>query len=338
MVIIFKPKASKKEIDHILEKLKELKLEPKVSQGIERTVIGVIGDEAKLRTQPLEVYPGVEKVIAVQEPYKMVSKEFHNKPSEIKLGKNIVVGGKKIVVMAGPCTIESKERLMYLAKHVKKKGAKFLRGGAYKPRTSPYDFQGLGEEGLKYLAQAKKATGLLVVTEMMDVRDLPLFEKYADVIQIGARNMQNYNLLKEVGKSKKPVLLKRGMANTIKDFLMAAEYIYSQGNHQVMLCERGIRTFETSTRFTLDIGSIPVLKEKTHLPVIIDPSHAAGKRAYVSAISRAAIAAGADGIIVEVHDKPEEAVCDGPQALLPKMYDELMVELKSIAQALGRDL
>ncbi|MCB9799700.1 MAG: 3-deoxy-7-phosphoheptulonate synthase [Candidatus Omnitrophica bacterium] len=338
MLIVLKKTATKKQADHILAEIKKLKLKPVVSKGVEKTVIGVIGDEAKLRTKPLEVFAGVERVIDVQTPFKMVSREDHRQTSEIKLGKNLTIGGKEIVVMAGPCTVENKKRLLSLAHSVKESGATVLRGGAFKPRTSPYDFQGLGETGLKYLKAAKKETGLLVVTEMMDVRDLPLFEKYADIIQIGARNMQNYNLLKEVGKSKKPVLLKRGMANTIKDFLMAAEYIYSQGNHSVILCERGIRTFETSTRFSLDIGSVPVLKSETHLPVVIDPSHPAGKRKYVAALAKAGIAAGADGIIVEVHDNPEEAVCDGPQALLPDMFETLMTDLRKIAQAIGRSL
>jgi 3-deoxy-7-phosphoheptulonate synthase len=274
----------------------------------------------------------------VQAPYKMVSRESRPNYSEIDVGQGIAIGGKRVVVMAGPCTVETKERLLNIANLVQGSGACILRGGAFKPRTSPYDFQGLGEKGLKYLEEARRRTGMLVVTEMMDVRDLPLFEQYADIIQIGARNMQNFNLLKEVGKSRKPVMLKRGMANTINEFLMAAEYIYAQGNHRVILCERGIRSFENTTRFTLDIGAIPVLKEKTHLPVVVDPSHAAGKRSYVAAMARAGIAAGADGLIVEVHDNPEEAVCDGPQALLPSMFDELMCELKDIAQALGRSL
>ncbi|HTL46616.1 MAG TPA: 3-deoxy-7-phosphoheptulonate synthase [Verrucomicrobiae bacterium] len=338
MIIVLKAEVTKKQVDHVVTKIKELKLKPVVSKGIERTIIGVIGDEAEVRLQPLEAFPGVEKVMDIQKPYKMVSRESRHQGSTFDLGKDVVIGGKKVVIMAGPCTVESQERIMKLARLMKKSGATVLRGGAFKPRTSPYDFQGLGEIGLKYLAAAKKATGLLIVTEMMDVRDLPLFERYADIIQIGARNMQNYNLLKEVGLSRKPILLKRGMANSIKEFLMAAEYIYSQGNHRVILCERGIRTFETTTRFTLDIGAVPVLKSETHLPVVIDPSHPAGKRAFVPALARAAVAAGADGLIVETHDKPEEAVCDGPQALLPEIFDELMKDLRNIARAIGRDI
>lgn len=338
MLIVLKKDVTKKQVDHIVKKLKEIKLRPMVSRGVERTVIGVIGDESRLRTQPVEAFPGVEKVMTVQTPYKMVSLENRNEPSIIKLGNGVEIGGKKIVVMAGPCTIETRKRTLDLAKIVKKYGATVLRGGAFKPRTSPYDFQGLGETGLKYMAEARKLTGLPVVTELMNLRDLPLFEKYADIIQIGARNMQNFDLLKELGKTRKPVLLKRGMANTIQDFLMAAEYIYSHGNHSVILCERGIRTFETATRFTLDIAAIPVLKTKTHLPIVIDPSHPAGKRAFVPALTRAAVAAGADGIIVEVHDNPEEAVCDGPQALLPAQFETLMGELRLIANAIGRTI
>jgi len=338
VVIVLKPEATKKQVDHILKKLKALKLKPMVSKGIERTIIGVIGDEAKLRLKPFEVFPGVDKVMPIQKPFKMVAKEFHEKPTQINLGNGVVIGGEKIVIMAGPCTVENQKRLLSIANKVKASGATLLRGGAFKPRTSPYDFQGLGKKGLQYLAEARKKTGMYVVTELMDSRDLPLFEKYADVIQIGARNMQNFNLLKEVGKSRKPILLKRGMANTIKDFLMAAEYIVSHGNHHVILCERGIRTFENTTRFTLDVGAVPVLKSMTHLPVVVDPSHPAGKREYVPALARAAVAAGADGLIIEVHDKPEEAMCDGAQALLPEMFDDLMVDLRNIARAIGREI
>jgi 3-deoxy-7-phosphoheptulonate synthase len=338
LIIVMKSGVTQQQIDHVLEKVKSLGLKPMVSQGIERTIIGVIGNEAELRVQPLEAFPGVERVMPVQTPYKMVSREFSQKDTVIPLGKGVEIGGRRIVVMAGPCTVETDERIVRIARLVQKAGAQLLRGGAYKPRTSPYDFQGLGEKGLEYLDHARHETGMLVVTELMDTRDLPLFEKYADVIQIGARNMQNFNLLKEVGKSKKPVLLKRGMANTIKDLLLAAEYVFTHGNHSVMLCERGIRTFEDTTRFTLDIGAIPVLKSLSHLPVVIDPSHPAGKRAYVPALAKAAVAAGADGLIIEVHDNPEEAVCDGPQALTPDMFTQLMGDLRKIAQAIGREI
>lgn len=330
--------ATPKQIDHVLEKVKSLGLKTMVSQGVERTVIGVIGNEAQIRVQPLEAFPGVENVLPVQTPYKMVSREFSQKNTVVDLGGGVKVGGKKIVVMAGPCTVETEERLLRIAKTVQASGASVLRGGAFKPRTSPYDFQGLGEQGLEYLETARKKTGMLIVTEIMDLRDLPIFERVADVIQIGARNMQNFNLLKEVGRSKKPVLLKRGMANTIKDFLMAAEYIFAHGNHKVILCERGIRTFEDATRFTLDISAVPVIKSLSHLPIMIDPSHPAGKRLFVPALAKAAVAAGADGLIVEVHDNPEEAVCDGPQSLLPDQFHELMAELKRIAHAIGREI
>jgi len=338
LIIILKKNATKKQIEHIVEKVKSLNLKPVVSEGGERKIIGVIGNEAKLRVQPLEAFPGVESVMQVQTPFKMVSREFSRKDTKISLGPNVVIGGKRIVIMAGPCTVENQTRLLSIARAARKGGASILRGGAFKPRTSPYDFQGLGEEGLKYLAEARKETGMLIVTEIMDIRDLPLFEKYADIIQVGARNMQNFNLLKELGSASKPILLKRGMASTIHDFLMAAEYIYSHGNHKVILCERGIRTFENSTRFTLDISAIPVVKALSHLPIMIDPSHPSGKRYIVPALAKAAIAAGADGLLIEVHDKPEEAMCDGPQALLPEMFSDLMGELRRIAEAVGREI
>ena len=338
MIIVLKPGATKKEIAHVEEKIRALGLKPMTSVGKERTIIGVIGEEDKARLQPFEAFPGVESVVPIQKPYKFVSKEFHKEPSVVKIAPGVEVGGEKIIIMAGPCTVESRERLLDIAKLVKKSGAKVLRGGAFKPRTSPYSFQGLKEKGMKFLAEAKKEAGLPIVTELMDPRDLHLFLKYADVIQIGARNMQNFELLKEVGKTKKPVLLKRGMANTIKDFLLSAEYIISEGNQNVMLCERGIRTFEDSTRFTLDISAVPVIKKLSHLPVVIDPSHCSGIWDYVAPLSKAAIAVGADGLIIEVHDDPEKAVCDGPQALKPAKFDILMKEMKLIAKAIGRSI
>jgi len=338
LIIVLKSSATKAQIDHVLAKVKELGLKPIPSKGVERTVVAVVGDEARLRVQPLEAFPGVERVMQIQKPYKMVARESHGRNSIVKLGNGVEIGGKKIIVMAGPCTVESEKRLCQIAKLVKKAGASLLRGGAFKPRTSPYDFQGLGEAGLQYLKEAKAKTGLLVVSELMDVRDVPLFNEYVDVVQIGARNMQNFNLLKELGKIKKPILLKRGMASTIKEFLMAAEYVYAHGNHSVILCERGIRTFDDSMRFTLDIGAVPVLKSLSHLPVVIDPSHPSGKRLYVPALAKAAVAAGADGLIIEVHDQPELALCDGAQALMPKMFDNLMKEMRKIATAVGRTL
>lgn len=338
MIIVLRPDATKQQVKHIVEKVKKLGLKPWVSQGVERTIIGVIGAEDVLRIQPLEVFPGVEKVMPILKPYKLVSRDFKKKDSVIALGDGIEIGANKIIIMAGPCSIEDKSLLIDIAKKVKAAGATVLRGGAFKPRTSPYAFQGLGEEGLKYLADAKNQTGLLVVTELMDLRELDLVEKYADIIQIGARNMQNFDLLKEVGKSKKPVLLKRGMANTIKELLMSAEYILSEGNFNVILCERGIRTFEDATRFTLDISAIPLIKNLSHLPCIVDPSHAVGKWALVPPCAKAAIAAGADGLLIEVHPDPEEAFSDGAQSLYPEKFDELMGDLRRIAEAVGRSI
>jgi len=337
MIIVLRPDATQKQINHIVGKVKALGLKPMVSKGVERTIIGVIGEEDILRVQPLEVFPGVEKVMPILAPYKLVSREFKKEDTVIDVG-GIKVGGKKVAVIAGPCSVESYDLLLTIAKEVKKAGATMLRGGAFKPRTSPYAFQGLGEEGLKYLQEVGKKTGLKVVTELMDVRDTNLVEKYADVIQIGARNMQNFNLLREVGLSKKPVLLKRGMMSTVKELLMSAEYILANGNFKVMLCERGIRTFEDSTRFTLDIAAIPVIKSLSHLPVIVDPSHSAGKWGLVAPLSKAAVAIGADGLIIEVHSQPEEAKSDGAQSLVPKNFAQLMEELEPITKAIGREI
>lgn len=337
MIIVLRPDATESQIKHLVGKVKSLGLKPMISKGIERTIIGVIGEEDILRVQPLEVFPGVEKVMPILAPYKLVSREFRHENTIVNIN-GVKVGGKKIIVMAGPCSVETRELLIQIAKSVKKSGAAVLRGGAFKPRTSPYSFQGLGEEGLKYLKEARVKTGLPVITEIMDVRDLPLIEKYADVLQVGARNMQNFNLLKEIGFSKKPILLKRGMSSTIKELLMSAEYILANGNFNVMLCERGIRTFEEETRFTLDLSAIPALKKLTHLPVIIDPSHGTGKWGYVSSMAKAAIAAGADGLLIEVHPKPEEAFSDGIQSLLPENFDKMMKELKNIAKVIGREI
>jgi 3-deoxy-7-phosphoheptulonate synthase len=338
MIIVMKGDATKKEIQHVEERIRALGLKPMLSVGKERSIIGVIGEEDKARLQPFEAYPGVESVMPIQKPFKFVSREFKKENTIVKIAPGVEVGGEKIVVMAGPCTVENHDRLLRIAKEVKKAGAKVLRGGAFKPRTSPYSFQGLGEQGMKYLFEAKKELGLPVITELMDPRDLPLFLKYADVIQIGARNMQNFQLLKDVGKTKKPILLKRGMANTVKDFLLSAEYIFSEGNHNVILCERGIRTFEDSTRFTLDISAVPVIKKLSHLPVVIDPSHCSGVWEYVAPLAKASVAVGADGLLVEVHDEPEKAVCDGPQALKPSKFEILMDELRVIAKAVDRSI
>ncbi|OQX54580.1 MAG: 3-deoxy-7-phosphoheptulonate synthase [Candidatus Omnitrophica bacterium 4484_213] len=341
MIIVLKPTATEKEIQHITEKVQSWGLKTIVSKGIERTIIGVIGEEDKLRVQPLEAFPGVEKVMPILKPYKLVSREFHPENSIISVsngGLREQIGGKRIVVMAGPCAIESYDNLLQTARAVKKAGVTILRGGAFKPRTSPYSFQGLGEEGLKYLKQVGKDVGLLTVTEVMDTRDVQLVEKYADILQIGARNMQNFNLLKEVGLSKKTVVLKRGLMSTINEWLMSAEYILSQGNSNVILCERGIRTFETATRNTLDISAIPIVKSLTHLPIIVDPSHASGSWKLIFPLSRAAVACGSDGLLIEVHPCPEEALSDGAQSLLPAKFEKLMEELKEFAEVAGREI
>lgn len=338
MIIVLRPDATEAQVNHIIDRVKKLGLTPLVSKGTERTIIGVIGPEDVLRVTPLEVFPGVETVMPVLAPYKLVSREFKKEPSVIDLGKGVKIGGEKLIVMAGPCAIENLETLFEVAKEVKKAGACVLRGGAFKPRTSPYTFQGLGEEGLKYLKKAGDELGLVTVTEVMDTRDVALVAKYADVLQIGARNMQNFNLLKEVGLTKKPVLLKRGLSSTIKELLMSAEYILAGGNFNVVLCERGIRTFEDSTRNTLDISAVPVVKQLSHLPIIIDPSHAAGKWGLVTPLARAAVAVGADGLIIEVHSHPEDAVSDGVQSLLPLNFSNLMQDLKTLAKAVGREI
>ena len=337
MIIVLKPDVTKKQFDHVLERIKALGLKPMVSKGTERTIIGVIGPEDALRVQPLEVIPGVEKVMAVLKPYKLVSREFKPQSSVIDVD-GVKIGGKELVVMAGPCSVENRQMLFDVAKAVKQAGAHVLRGGAFKPRTSPYSFQGLGEEGLKLLHEASKEFGMPVVTELMDARDLPLLEKYADIVQIGARNMQNFELLKEVGQGRKPVLLKRGLSATITEFLLAAEYILSQGNFKVILCERGIRTFEDQTRFTLDLNAVPVIKRLSHLPIIVDPSHGTGSWDYVAPMAKAAVAAGADGLMIEVHPNPEVALSDGPQSLLPKKFAVLVKELKQVARTVGRTL
>lgn len=338
MIIVLKPDATKKQIDYILERAKKLGLKPHISKGTERTIIGLIGPEDVLRVTPLEVFPGVEKVMPVLAPYKLVSREFQQRDTVVKLTPKIKVGDKKIVVIAGPCAIENYDLLFEIAKKIKAAGATILRGGAYKPRTSPYTFQGLGEKGLKYLQQVGKELNMPTLTEVMDTRDVELVSKYSDMLQIGARNMQNFNLLKEVGQTKKPVLLKRGLSSTVKELLMSAEYILSAGNFNVILCERGIRTFEDATRNTLDISAIPVIKNLSHLPVIVDPSHACGKWGLVSPLSKAAVAVGSDGLLIEVHTKPEEALSDGGQSLIPQRFEKLIKELRDIAKAVGRDI
>jgi len=338
MIIVLRPDATEKQIDHIIERVQKLGLKPMVSKGAERTIIGVIGPEDILRVTPLEIFPGIEKVMPVLAPYKLVSREFKRQDSLIDLGKGVKIGGKKIIVMAGPCAVEKLDLLFKIAQEAKKAGASVLRGGAFKPRSSPYSFQGLGEEGLKYLKQVGDQLKLVTVTEVMDPRDVGLVAKYADILQIGTRNMQNFNLLKEVGQTKKPVVLKRGLSSTIKELLMSAEYILSAGNFNVILCERGIRTFEEATRNTLDISAVAVVKQLSHLPIIVDPSHAAGKWNLVSSLAKAAVAGGADGLLVEVHTDPENALSDGAQSLLPGNFSAMMSQLRKIAKAVERDI
>jgi 3-deoxy-7-phosphoheptulonate synthase len=337
MIIVLKPNTSKDDIDNILKKLFDYGFETYVSEEMERTIIGAIGDERALRDKPLTSLPGVEKVIPILKPFKLVSQEFKPEPTTLNI-KGIKIGGKHIVVMAGPCSVESRDSLFEIAERVYASGARILRGGAFKPRTSPYAFQGLGEEGLKYLREAADEFGMLVITELMDPRDLELILKYTDIIQIGARNMQNFRLLKEVGKVKVPVMLKRGLCATIKEFLMAAEYVASGGNNEIILCERGIRSFDNETRNTLDLSAVPVIKSQSHLPIIIDPSHGTGRRDCILPMSQAAIAAGADGLMVEVHTNPAEALSDGDQSIVPEDFDILMKRIKIIAATLERHI
>jgi len=337
MVIVMRSGASPQEIEQVAQKITAYGLTPHVSRGVERTIIGAIGDERILREVALEALPGVEKVLPILKPFKLASRDFKAESSVIPVN-GVEVGGERLAVIAGPCSVEGREMILEVARTVKGAGARLLRGGAFKPRTSPYTFQGLGEEALRYLAEAREATGLPIVTELMDPRDVPLVLKYADCIQIGARNMQNFRLLKEVGSHRKPVLLKRGMSSSIKELLMSAEYILSEGNYNVILCERGIRTFEDFTRNTLDLSAVPALKSLTHLPVIVDPSHATGKWDLVAPMALAAVAAGADGLMVEVHPKPEDALSDGPQALVPKRFARLMADLATLAPVVGRAL
>ena len=337
MIIVLKPNITEEQIQHIEDRIKKLGLKPVLSKGIERSLIGVIGEEDKLRITPLEAIEGVEKVMAVLKPYKLASRDFKKESSVVEI-KNVKVGGKSLAIIAGPCSVESIDLLSKVGHLIKESGANILRGGAFKPRTSPYSFQGLGEEGLKYLKEVGLKEDLPIVTEVMNIKQIAMVDKYADAFQIGARNMQNFDLLKEVGKTKKPVVLKRGMSATIKDLLMSAEYILSEGNMNVILCERGIRTFEDATRNTLDLSAVAVIKQLSHLPVIVDPSHATGKWELVAPMSLAAIAAGCDGLMIEVHTNPEEALSDGSQSLKPKKFDELMKMTKKIAEAVGRSV
>jgi 3-deoxy-7-phosphoheptulonate synthase len=331
-IIVLRPGATTKDLRYIVNKLQDKGFKANISKGTERTVIGVIGDTSKITEDESNAFAsmsGVEKIHRIIQPFKLASRDFKSRDTTIRIGKN-TIGGKKIHIIAGPCAVENLPTLLTIAKEVNKAGATFIRGGA--------SFQGLGEDGLKYLAEAREKTGMPVVTELMDPRDIDVILKYADVIQIGARNMQNFRLLQEVGSHDKPVLLKRGLSATIKDLLMASEYIMAQGNHKVILCERGIRTFETATRNTLDLNAVPVLKNLSHLPVLVDPSHGAGKWDLVAPMAKASIASGADALMIEVHSKPEEALSDGEQSLKPDKFRILMKELKAVAKAVGRTI
>jgi 3-deoxy-7-phosphoheptulonate synthase len=338
MMIVMKEGASQEEIDAVLRRVESVGAQAHLSQGELVTVIGAIGDRERVANLELDGYPGVDHMVPITKPYKLASTQFRKgERSVLDIGGR-KVGGPHFMTIAGPCTVEGREMMLETARAVKDAGAQLLRGGAYKPRTSPYSFQGLGGEGLRLLAEAKEETGMPIVTECMDVRDLDAVSEVADVIQLGARNMQNYTLLTEVGRTGIPVLLKRGLTATLEELLMAAEYILKEGNENVMLCERGIRTFETSYRFTLDLMAVPVLKELSHLPVIVDPSHAAGKRDLVLPLSLAAAAAGADGIIVETHPEPEAAICDGPQALIADEFEGYLRQVEAAAALAGKEV
>jgi 3-deoxy-7-phosphoheptulonate synthase len=346
MIIVMKPHATSDQTEHVFERVRELGYQVHPIYGEQRTVIACVGDErGKARLQALELVDGVESVVPILKPYKLASTDWKQQRSKISLFRDAengpspaVIGNNHFVVMAGPCSVESKEQILTSARQVKAAGAQVLRGGAYKPRSSPYSFQGLEEEGLKLLAEARDATGLYIITEVITPTDVPIVSDYADILQVGARNMQNFSLLKEVGKARKPVLLKRGMASTLKDLLLSAEYIMSMGNYDVILCERGIRTFEDYTRNTCDLSAVPALHELSHLPVVVDPSHGTGVRSLVTPMAKAAVAAGADGLIIEVHPNPEEAFSDGAQSLLPGQFEELMTWVKKLVQVEGKEM
>ena len=338
MIIVLKSGIGDRDVDDICRRVTEMGYAPHVIRGEFKTIVAAVGEE---RGRPdlrlLEAVEIVESVMPVQQPFKLASREVRQEPSEVRVN-GVVIGGKDIVVMAGPCSVESEAQVLEVADRVKESGARILRGGAFKPRTSPYAFQGLKEQGLKYLAEARKRTGLPVVTEVLETESVEMVAEYSDILQIGARNIQNFTLLRRVGEMGKPVLLKRGMATSIQEFLLSAEYILAAGNPNVILCERGIRTFETSTRFTLDLNAVPVLKKLSHLPVVVDPSHGTGHWDLVAPMAKGAVACGADGLIIEVHPKPEEALSDGPQSLKPDKFGKLMSELRPLAEVLGRSL
>lgn len=337
MIIVMKPKAKPESIQQIKALIESKGLDAHISAGKEVTIIGVVGDKSKLQDQNLEIFEDVDKIVAVTESYKLANRKFHPEPSIVKVG-NVEIGGDTLVIMSGPCAIESKEQLLSTAHAIKKAGAQILRGGAYKPRTSPYAFQGLEEEGLKYMKEARDETGLPVICEVTSLSAIEAAVKYVDMLQIGARNMQNFYLLKEAGKSGLPVLLKRGLSATIDEWLNASEYIIAEGNPNVVLCERGIRTFETATRNTLDISAVPVIKEKSHLPIIVDPSHATGVRGYVKPLAMGAVAVGADGLMIETHPNPSVALSDGPQSLTFDQFEALTKELRPLAALMNKKL
>ena len=336
MVVIMKLKHTHEELENAIRAMEAGGVRVMVSRGTETTILGAEGDAGGLDQEMLGQLPGVERVMRVGEPYKKANRKYHPDDSVVSMGGGVTVGGKKLAVIAGPCSVESREQMIAVAEAVKASGAAALRGGAYKPRTSPYSFQGKGVEGIRLLMEAREAAGLPIVTELMSADQLPLFEETVDVIQIGARNMQNFDLLKKVGRAKKPVLLKRGLSSTIEEWLMSAEYIMSEGNDQVILCERGIRTFETYTRNTLDLSAVLAVKQLSHLPVVVDPSHACGRAWMVERMALAAVAAGADGLLIEVHNDPANALCDGAQSVTPAQFGEIMKKLEVMAACVGR--
>ena len=337
MVVVMKPGTAKQDIDALVEKLKKMNLDVGITNGVGCTILGLVGDTTAVDMDKISINPHVERVMRVQEPYKKANRKFHPEDTVVTVG-NARIGGGNFSVIAGPCSVESEAQICAVAEDVKRSGAALLRGGAFKPRTSPYSFQGMGTAGLELLLEAKKKTGLPIVTEIMDPRMAELFEEEVDVVQVGARNMQNFELLKEVGKMSKPILLKRGLSNTYEEWIMSAEYIMAAGNENVILCERGVRTFETYTRNTLDVSAIPAVKQMSHLPVIVDPSHAAGMYWMVEPLALAAVAAGADGLIIEVHNDPAHAKCDGQQSLTPQKFDALMHKVSAMVDLVGKTL
>lgn len=336
MIVAMQPTATDEEVQQVIDHLVQMGFEIHRSTGVQRTVLGAVGARTDFDIRELELLPGVDQVHRISAPYKLAGRSFHPEGTVVKLRDGLEIGSDKVAVMAGPCSVESRDQIFRAAEQVKAAGARVLRGGAFKPRSSPYSFQGLGEEALKLMREAADAHGLLTISEVMEISQIPLALPYVDIVQVGARNMQNFNLLRELGRIRKPVLLKRGISATIEELLLSAEYILSGGNYEVMLCERGIRTFETATRNTFDVSAIPVLKRLSHLPILADPSHGTGKRDYVVPMARAAVAAGADGIIVEVHHDPDHAISDGAQTLRPQQFSEMMQQIRAIAAAIGR--